>query len=390
MLFLQGSVSDGRQVKTTAASDARAMLDMAACGLFQTAADGTFLRVNQVFCSWVGLGPDELIGKRRFQDLLTVGARIFHETHWAPLLQLQGSVSEVKLDILHKEGAIVPMVVNARMHEREGTCVIELATYVARDRDKYERELVQTTKRLEVALAAAERLEADAKDRAALAEQMIGIVSHDLKNPLSTVQMGAMILAQEGLNASQQQTLSRMVRAAERADRLIVDLLDFTQARLGKALRVTPVTANLHRIVAETIEELSVAYPERRLVHVSVGTGVCLVDVNRLSQAIGNLVANAVAYGDPTSVVTVSSVVEDSRISISVHNRGMAISPEMQAHIFEPMSRGGRIGTEARSVGLGLFIVNEIVKAHGGLAQVASTAEAGTTFTLTIPNPAAP
>ena len=163
------------------------LLDSAACALMQTSADGTFLRVNRTFCSWLGRTSADLVGKLRFQDLLTMGGRIFHQTHWAPLLHMQGSLSEVKLEVLHADGTTIPMIFNAIGVGRDGVLIHELAAFVARDRDRYEQELLRSRKRLEELVAEATRLRDDAKDRALSAEQMIGIVSHDLRNPLSSI-----------------------------------------------------------------------------------------------------------------------------------------------------------------------------------------------------------
>ncbi|MBV9889697.1 MAG: PAS domain S-box protein, partial [Rhizobacter sp.] len=76
------------------------LYDHAACGLLLTEADGTIRVVNDTFCRWTGFARDELVDRRKLQELLTVGARIFHQTHWSPLLQIQGSVAEVKLDVV--------------------------------------------------------------------------------------------------------------------------------------------------------------------------------------------------------------------------------------------------------------------------------------------------
>lgn len=361
-------------------SEALALLDAAACGLLQTADNGTVLRVNKTFCNWVGQSAESLIGRRRFQDLLTVGARIFHQTHWAPLLAMQGSISEVKLEVVHADGSTIPMVLNAIRREKGGAFVHELAAYVARDRDKYERELVQSRMRLEELVAEATRLHAEAKDRALFAEQMIGIVSHDLRNPLTSISIGAALLARGKLSESQQRTLIRITRSTDRARRLIGDLLDFTQARVGKGLSVTREPVDLHESIAQAIDELASVYSVRTLDHVRKGEGACSADGNRLAQLLGNLVANAMAYGDPDSPVTVTSCVDDTSFSIAVHNRGAPIPKDLQSTLFQPMTRGGHGTTRGRSVGLGLFIVREIARAHGGTATVTSTAEEGTTF----------
>jgi sigma-B regulation protein RsbU (phosphoserine phosphatase) len=360
-------------------------LDLAACGLLQTATDGTILRANRVFCAWVGYGPELLVGQRRFQDLLSMGGRIFHQTHWAPLLQLQGSISEVKLELLHRDGNPIPMVLNAVRHDVGSRTVHELAAYVARDRDKYESELVQSRKRLEIAVAESLRLQAEAKDRAAFAEQMIGIVSHDLKNPLMGIQMGALLLSRGELSPHQTRTLARITRSADTANRLISELLDFTQARMGSGLSVTREEIDLHEVLAQTIDDLGMSYPGRKLVHERQGEGTCFADANRLGQLVGNLVSNAMAYGSTGRPVRVISNITEHSCSIAVHNEGSPIAAAALPGLFQPMTRGSNVTGGGRSVGLGLYIVSEIAKAHGGQASVASTEEAGTTFRVELP-----
>ena len=314
-----------------------------------------------------------------------MGGRIFHQTHWAPLLQMQGSVSEVKLDLVHQDGTIIPMVLNAVASTDQGVTVHDIAIYVARDRDKYERELVQSRKRLEDAVTEANRLQIEAKDRAVFAEQMMGIVSHDLRNPLSSIQMAAVLLGRGGLPANLQRVVARISRGTERANKLIADLLDFTQARLGEGLAVTLEPVDLHVAVGETVEELAPVYPGRMLRHERSGDGLCLADTHRLAQLIGNLVTNAMAYGSPGSPVTVSSAIHSDTFVLAVHNHGSPIPHALQSGLFQPMARGTATGSAVRSVGLGLYIVNEIARAHRGRTEVESTAEAGTTFRAMFP-----
>ncbi len=361
-----------------------ALLELAACGLLQTLEDGTIRRANRTFCAWVGRAPEDVVG-RRLQDFLTMGGRIFHQTHWAPLLRMQGSISEVKLDVVHSDGTTLPMVLNALRHDESGVIVHELAAFVARDRDKYERELVLSRKRLEELVKEANELHADAKDRALFAEQMIGIVSHDLRNPLGAILMGSVLLAQDSPTPTQGRLLSKIKRAADRATRLIEDLLDFTAARLGNGLKVSPEPIDLHAVVEDAIGELALAHPSRTLEHVRVGDGECYGDPNRLAQMIGNLVSNAAAHGRPGTPITVRSTIEVTSFSIAVHNEGDPIPADIQESLFSPMTRGAKAISTGRSVGLGLFIVREIARAHHGNAFVESTAVGGTTFTGVFP-----
>jgi sigma-B regulation protein RsbU (phosphoserine phosphatase) len=361
-----------------ASAEALALLDQAACGLLQTSDDGTFIRVNRTFCQWVGRGADELVGRRRFQDLLTAGGRIFHQTHWSPLLRMQGTVSEVKLELVHGDGTVVPMVVNAIRHEQHGELVHEIAAYVARDRDKYERELLAARKE-------ATRLHTEAKDRALFAEQMIGIVSHDLRNPVAAIVLTTELLGLDELSPAQQRAAAGILRAAERASRLISDLLDFTQARVGAGLTCVPTACDLHEVIGDAIDELCLAYPGRALRHVCTGDGHCTADASRLVQLVGNLVSNAVSYGRPETPVTViTSGLERDALTLAVHNDGEAIPATLLPSLFEPMMRGTK-ASRGRSVGLGLFIVREIARAHGGAMTVRSSESEGTTFTMTLP-----
>ena len=362
-----------------------ALFDDAACGLARTTAEGVFIRVNTMFCIWTGYGPEELVGRLRLQDLLTMGGRIFHQTHWSPLLQMQDSISEVKLEVVHRSGKAVPMLMNAFRRKRSDVVIHDIAVYVVRDRDRYERELVLSQKKLEALAQEANRLHAEAKDRASFAEQMIGIVSHDLRNPLQIIQTGATLLTRGDPSANQLRVLGRVSRAADRATRLIFDLLDFTQARLGRGLNVSRRQMNLRTTVSETVDELRFAFPERTLLHAHQGPDGCLGDADRVSQLVGNLVANAVAYGSPEAAVRIATKVDGASFLVAVHNEGPVIPDETRATLFQPLVRGADAADANRSVGLGLFIVSEIVKAHGGTVSLSSTVEAGTLFVAEFP-----
>jgi sigma-B regulation protein RsbU (phosphoserine phosphatase) len=276
------------------------------------------------------------------------------------------------------------MIFNAIRVEREGSVVHEVAAYVARDRDRYEQELVRSRRRLEELIVEANELHVVTKDRALFAEQMIGIVSHDLRNPLNAIQMGTSLLEESGLPEQSQRIAARIKRATDRATHLIEELLDFTQARLGRGIAVTRAPIDLHQVVADALDELRLAHPQRTFEHVRAGAGPCTADANRLAQVIGNLVSNAIAYGDPAQPIIAGSTLADSTASITIHNSGQAIDPALQLTMFEPMTRGATGGV-SRSVGLGLYIVREIARAHGGTATVTSDPETGTTFAVTWP-----
>jgi phosphoserine phosphatase RsbU/P len=365
--------------------DAATAIDDAPCGLLQADEAGAIFWANRTFCRWTGFSAEEITA-RRFQDLLTMGGRIFHQTHWYPLLLMQGSVSEVKLELVQRDGQALPAIVNAFLRDRGGRRIQEVAVYVARDRDKYERELVAARRRIEETLAITQRLRDEAKDRAHFAEQMMGIVSHDLRNPLSVIHMSMAVLERTSTTAQQQSVIARVARSTERANRLIAELLDFTQARLGNGIAVSRRPHRLKSLVHDTVEELRHAFPKRVIAHVHEGIDAdCSLDPDRIAQALGNLVGNAVTYGSEEHPVTVTSKVLESEWEVTVHNFGSPIPGEDLAKIFLPLERGDKVDAGGRSVGLGLYIVSEIARAHDGRVSVRSNKESGTQFSICVP-----
>jgi sigma-B regulation protein RsbU (phosphoserine phosphatase) len=360
------------------------LFDEAPCGLLVTQSDGLILKVNTTFCDWLGFARDDLVGVKRLQDLFTMGGRIFHQTHWAPALQMQGSLAEVKFDVRHRDGRGIPMIFNARQRKRAQGAFNEVAAFVAEDRSRYERELMGARKKADALLEAEHEAQDLLRDRALFAEQMVGIVSHDLRNPLSAILMGIQLLGRtEGERHAR--VLGHVRNSAERAQRLIEELLDFTQARVGNGLRVKLEPVDLHEVAARATDELMLAFPDRKIIHRSVGAGNCVADPDRLAQLIGNLVSNAAAYGRADTPIEVHSRTEGSSAMVSVLNAGDPVPAAMLDTIFEPMVRGVTQQSAARSVGLGLFIVNEIAKAHAGEMEVRSSLVDGTVFTLRFP-----
>ena len=127
--------------------DVQRLVDEYPCGLLVTSVRGTILRVNETLCRWIGWSADDLIQKKRLQELFTVGGRIFHQTHWSPTLQMQGSVSEVKFDVVHKDGHTLPMMLNAVRRTIDGHEYEQVALIRAEERNRYELELLLARQR---------------------------------------------------------------------------------------------------------------------------------------------------------------------------------------------------------------------------------------------------
>lgn len=160
------------------------------CGIVTTDSKGLVIESNTTFCEWMGYRREEVAGIRYLQDFFTIGGKIFYQTHLAPLVAMQGSVAEVKLDLLHRDQSTVPVVFNAKRYQHGDKWFLRVAAFIARDRDRYERELLLSRKKIEGTFDEANRLRKQSEDRALFAEQMIGIVSHDLRNPLAAIRLG--------------------------------------------------------------------------------------------------------------------------------------------------------------------------------------------------------
>ncbi|NPC72548.1 GAF domain-containing sensor histidine kinase [Corallococcus exiguus] len=225
-----------------------------------------------------------------------------------------------------------------------------------------------------------------AHEATVLREQLMGIVSHDLRNPLNAISLSAATLMRRtDLDDRARRGLRRILDSSDRANRLIRDLLDFTHVRTGMALPVKPQPMNLHELAEQVVDEVRLTAPGRSLDLVCEGCGRGNWDPDRIAQVMTNLLTNAVQYSGADALIRVEARGDEREVVLAVTNPGTPIPPALLPVLFEPMTRGTTEGSEHRSVGLGLFIVNQIVRAHGGAVDVVSTEEAGTTFRVHLP-----
>jgi len=220
-------------------------------------------------------------------------------------------------------------------------------------------------------------------------ETFLGILGHDLRDPLSTIVTAARLMLEEGFDESKMPDLAgRIVRTGERMHHLIVDLLDFTRTRIGGQMPIRRQETDLGRTVRNVADEFASAHRERP-VHINVsGDLKGKWDEKRMGQAIGNLLANAVHHGAEDKPIDVSASADDREVEIAVHNEGPPIPKERRNRLFEPMNATGPRGAPGRGkghLGLGLYIANAIVSGHKGRIDVDSSSERGTTFTIHLP-----
>ncbi|MDC0717334.1 sensor histidine kinase [Nannocystis bainbridge] len=234
-------------------------------------------------------------------------------------------------------------------------------------------------------------LEAGAAERERASEferQLIAIVSHDLRSPLAAILLAAEAAARRG--AVEQRTerlLLRIQTGAQRATRLINDLLDYTHERKSGRIPVRPQVVSLRVLVREAIDEVAAMFPERIIEYACEDPIEARVDPDRIAQVLSNLLTNALKFSPAGTVVRVTTRVDvdGDVVVIEVHNWGPPIPPDRRGSIFEAFHCGDPSLPTRASLGLGLHISRQIVLAHGGTIDVCSSAERGTTFTCTLP-----
>ncbi len=218
-----------------------------------------------------------------------------------------------------------------------------------------------------------------------LNEQFVGIVGHDLRNPLSAMVAGAEMLALRGGDDTTKRTLDRMIAAGRRMTSLIEQMLDLTRARLGAGLSFAGdhATVDVKEIIHRTIDELRGANPGRAMTIDSVGDARTTGDAERLVQLFSNLVGNALAHGNADAPITTTVVGRDRDVAVIVHNHG-TIPADVMPVLFEPF-RGRAPHSRSSGLGLGMYIAREIARAHGGDITVESTPTTGTAVTVQLP-----
>lgn len=279
------------------------------------------------------------------------------------------SAKDAELIIEQPDGSRVNVVVNSHaLMDRDGN-------YAGTIRCVFD---ITTRKQTEVVLA--ESL-MQASELAELRELFIGILGHDLRNPLAAIGMGAHLLLHRGqLDEQDRGTATRILSACRRMTGMIKQVLDTTSARLGGGLSIAPEPTDLREVCQTIVDEFSA---DIRLEAEGDLTGCW--DQERIAEALSNLAGNAIEHATPGTAVIVKARAEAAHVMISIENRGDAIPVDVRPHIFDAFRRGQQDGkSKSGNLGLGLFISRQIVLAHEGTLD-AHSAEGTTTFSMRLP-----
>lgn len=223
------------------------------------------------------------------------------------------------------------------------------------------------------------------RETAELREQFIAVLGHDLRTPLGSIALGADLLALKVADPALRPVVERIRRSARRMASLVDDVMDFTRGRMGSGIRLKLRRHDsVHLTLEQVIDEMRGLHPER-VIAASIPDLLCLdCDPERLAQLLSNLLANALVHGNAGTPVHIDARHEDGKFVLSVSNEGQDLPPEVIAQLFKPYWRAtSRPGSEG--LGLGLYIVDQIARAHGGKIDVTSSA-GRTAFTFTLDN----
>ncbi len=239
----------------------------------------------------------------------------------------------------------------------------------------------ELTETVEAALKVSEDRERELRTVAEFREMFIGIVGHDLRNPLGDDRhdsRGAASL-RPPRRATSRRGVARIVASSTRMTRMILQLLDFTRARLGGGFPLEPRPADLREVCRSVVEEFGAAV---RLEVEGDLTGVW--DPDRLSEALSNIARNAVEHAQPGTPVVVGARSEGAEVVVEIMNQGDPIPPDLLPFIFEPFRQATRERSKSGNLGLGLYIAKQIVLASGGSLDGRS-AGGTTTFVMRLP-----
>lgn len=348
--------------------DLEDLYENAPCGYLSLRPNGRIAKANATFSAWMEFDGADVLEKR-LHNFLTIAGRIFYETHFAPMLRMQGFFNEVALDFVTRHGAIVPVLVNAaeRRDSSGKHLFTRLTVFIATDRRKYERALVQQRGLAQQDNERLEQLNLDVKANllneqatSALREQFIAVLGHDLRNPLGAIAMGASLLVRMQANDRVTRTATLIQASAQRMSALIEDVLDFTRGRLGGGISLTrDALEPLGPVLQQVLQELQVSWPERRIdAQIELLPGIDC-DRSRVAQLFSNLLANAITHGAVNQPITVRASLIEGNFELWVANAGQPISSDVMKRLFEPFYRG-EIRASQQGLGLGLYIASQV------------------------------
>jgi PAS domain S-box-containing protein len=397
-------------------NDFEDLFENAPCGYISIDPSGRIFKANATFAAWTDIPAQSLVG-RRFLELLNIAGRIYYETHFAPLLRMQGFFNEVALDIVCADGKALPTLVNAvEKRDAQGKPLfIRITIFNATDRRRFERELLEARAKAEaasselrllnsslevkIAEAVASRVKAEAglhqAQKIAALGQLTGGIAHDFNNMLAVIIAGINLAERELTRGEDgRKFLKGALDGAQRAASLTNRLLAFS-----RQLPLKPEVADVNRLVSSMSEILQRTLGETTLVETVLAGGLWKtnVDQGQLENVLLNLAINArdaMPEGGRLTIETANCHLDDhyarqhaevtpgQYVMLAVSDTGTGISPEILDKVFDPFFSTKAVG---KGTGLGLSQVHGFIKQSKGHIKIYSEVGHGTSFKIYLP-----
>ncbi|HEX2191520.1 MAG TPA: PAS domain-containing sensor histidine kinase [Longimicrobiaceae bacterium] len=410
------------------------LLNTAPCGFLGFGDDGTVGLANDTLLEMLGYGREEVVG-RHVEHILTVGSRIFYQTHLFPLLRLHGRAEEIFLLLRARSGESVGVLANAVRRERGGRAVYDCVVMRVRERQKFEDELLRARRVAEQARAEleaqalemelqqqqleeqtaelelageelrvineeliekaeeAEQLRAAAEEANRAKSTFLAVMSHELRTPLNAI-AGYLQILEMGIHGpvtdAQREALGRIDRSQRHLLRLINDVLNLARIEAGRVdylvedVPVGEVVAAVTPMVEPQYASKGVALAAEVAPDL-----VARADHEKVQQVLLNLLSNAVKFtpaGGRVGVEAVRSPDAPDRLLLRVRDTGTGIPPDKLEAVFQPFVQVDVSRTRsAQGTGLGLAISRDLARGMGGDLTAESTPGEGSTFTLALP-----
>ena len=379
---MSDSGGDPRRGTDAAFLDERAedLYEHAPCGYLSTLPGGGIARVNETLLDWTGHTREALLGGERFQTLLTIGSQIYYETHYAPLLQMQGFVNAIALEMVCADGRILPVLINARQ-KRDAAGAPQfnrITVFDATDRRRYEREL----------LVARRKAEQVARDKA----DLINMLSHDIRNPLNALMGVVQLLERGGLPEPQRRFVGILKSSSEHMLNLLNKVLELSKAE-SSSFTLAETAFSLRQVAADVIATFDTPAREKGLqLRSAIDERVppeVVGDPVALRQILANLVGNAVKFtaagSVSVSVATRHAATDSVTLDIAVADTGIGVPPDVADAIFNEFTQASyETALRFGGSGLGLTITRRLLGLYGSSVRVENTPGGGATFSFQI------
>lgn len=354
------------------------LYDNAPCGTLTFGGDGLILDINTTLSLWLGYDKDEVITKRTLPSFFKIGGQMFFETHFFPLIQLQGFIKEVYFDIIRKDKSIFRSLINVRsIPATETHDIIYQATILdVSDRWHYESELRKAKK----------KAEEDSKAKA----DFLATISHEIRTPLNSILGIGNLLHQTPLNDNQKEYARLLLHSSEHLLSLVNNLLDLSKIEANK-IKLEHVVFNLHDVTTILKQTFSVRASEKGIaLHMNMGKGVpkhIIGDPVKLKQILTNLIGNAIKFTKKGAVTLSISLLKKEQSKVFLHfkvtDTGIGIPKEKLEAIFQEFSQASYdVSVEFGGTGLGLTISKKLLELHESTLQVESTLHKGSSFSF--------